>query len=103
MPQSPPGYRLPSQLNLGPVTLQVADLGRSIAYYEQILGLRAETPTSGTAALAAGDGRTLVGRPLFKMKIEAERLGHAHNVEFAKLLDAAAKKLRKKTPALEAK
>ncbi len=46
---------------------------------------------------------TLIGRPLFKMKIEAERLGHAHNVEFAKLLDAAAKKLRKpKTPALEA-
>ncbi|UPT74059.1 MAG: UDP-3-O-acyl-N-acetylglucosamine deacetylase [Elusimicrobiota bacterium] len=47
---------------------------------------------------------TLIGRPLFKMKIEAERLGHAHNVEFAKLLDGAAKKLRKpKTPALEAK
>ena len=46
---------------------------------------------------------TLIGRPLFKMKIEAERLGHGHNVEFAKLLDAAAKKLRKiKTPALEA-
>ena len=46
---------------------------------------------------------TLIGRPLFKMKIEAERLGHAHNVEFAKLLDAAAKKLRKpKSPALEA-
>ena len=47
---------------------------------------------------------TLIGRPLFKMRIEAERLGHAHNVEFAKLLDGAARKLRKlKTPALEAK
>ena len=47
---------------------------------------------------------TLIGRPLFKMKIEAERLGHAHNIAFAKLLDAAARKLRKvKTPALEAK
>ena len=47
---------------------------------------------------------TLIGRPMFKMKIEAERLGHAHNIEFAKLLDAAARKLRKaKTPALEAK
>jgi UDP-3-O-acyl N-acetylglucosamine deacetylase len=47
---------------------------------------------------------TLIGRPLFKMRIEAERLGHAHNVEFAKLLDAAAKKLRKsKTRILEAK
>jgi UDP-3-O-acyl N-acetylglucosamine deacetylase len=47
---------------------------------------------------------TLLGRPLFKMRIEAERLGHAHNVEFAKLLDEAAKKLRKsKTRILEAK
>ncbi len=47
---------------------------------------------------------TLIGRPLFKMRIEAERLGHAHNVEFAKLLDEAARKLRKpKTRILEAK
>ena len=47
---------------------------------------------------------TLLGRPLFKMRIEAERLGHAHNVEFAKKLDAAAKTLRKpRTRILEAK
>jgi len=47
---------------------------------------------------------TLIGRPLFKMKIQAERLGHAHNVEFAKRLDEAAKKLRKsKTRVLETK
>ena len=47
---------------------------------------------------------TLIGRPLFNMRIEAERLGHAHNVEFAKKLDEAAKKLRKsKTRVLEAK
>ncbi len=48
---------------------------------------------------------TLIGRPLFNMRIEAERLGHAHNIEFAKKLDAAAKKLRKKTKTrvLEAK
>jgi UDP-3-O-acyl N-acetylglucosamine deacetylase len=47
---------------------------------------------------------TLIGRPLFKMRIEAERLGHAHNVEFAKRLDEAAKKLRKpKNRILEAK
>lgn len=47
---------------------------------------------------------TLIGRPLFKMRIEAERLGHAHNVEFAKRLDEAAKTLRKsKTHPVEAK
>jgi UDP-3-O-acyl-N-acetylglucosamine deacetylase len=46
---------------------------------------------------------TLIGRPLFKMRIEAERLGHAHNVEFAKRLDEAAKSLRKsKTHPVEA-
>jgi UDP-3-O-acyl N-acetylglucosamine deacetylase len=38
---------------------------------------------------------TLIGRPLFKMRIEAERLGHGHNIEFAKRLDEAAKSLRK--------
>ena len=38
---------------------------------------------------------TLIGRPLFKMRIEAECLGHAHNIEFAKRLNAAAAKLRK--------
>jgi UDP-3-O-acyl N-acetylglucosamine deacetylase len=47
---------------------------------------------------------TLIGRPLFKMRVEAERLGHAHNIEFAKLLDEAAKKMRKpKLRVLEAK
>ena len=47
---------------------------------------------------------TLIGRPLFKMHITAERLGHAHNVEFARLLDEAAKTVRKsKTRILEAK
>lgn len=44
---------------------------------------------------------TLIGRPLFKMRVEAECLGHAHNIEFAKRLRDAAMKLRK-TPALEA-
>jgi UDP-3-O-acyl N-acetylglucosamine deacetylase len=44
---------------------------------------------------------TLIGRPLFKMRIEAECLGHAHNIEFAKRLRDAAFKMRK-TAVLEA-
>ncbi|MDE2237014.1 MAG: UDP-3-O-acyl-N-acetylglucosamine deacetylase, partial [Elusimicrobia bacterium] len=44
---------------------------------------------------------TLIGRPLFKMRVEAECLGHAHNIEFAKRLRAAALKMRKH-PVLEA-
>lgn len=45
---------------------------------------------------------TLIGRPLFKMRVEAECLGHAHNIEFARRLEQAALKMRKKAPALEA-
>jgi UDP-3-O-acyl N-acetylglucosamine deacetylase len=45
---------------------------------------------------------TLIGRPLFKMRVEAECLGHAHNIEFAKRLRDAALKMRK-NPAVEAK
>lgn len=36
----PKGYRLPESTRLGRVRLQVADLGRSLAFYENILGLR---------------------------------------------------------------
>ena len=37
---APPGYRLPDAAHLGRVVLQVADLQRSVAYYEQVVGLR---------------------------------------------------------------
>ena len=37
---APPGYRLPDTTRLGRVRLQVADLERSLAYYERLLGFR---------------------------------------------------------------
>lgn len=37
--EAPPRYRLPSTLRLGPVRLQVSDLARSLAWYQQVLGL----------------------------------------------------------------
>ena len=46
---------------------------------------------------------TLIGRPLFKMRVEAECLGHAHNIEFAKRLREAALKMRKNPAPVEAK
>jgi UDP-3-O-acyl N-acetylglucosamine deacetylase len=46
---------------------------------------------------------TLIGRPLFKMRIEAECIGHAHNIEFAKRLKDAALKMRRNVQTLEAK
>ena len=45
---------------------------------------------------------TLIGRPLFKMRVEAECLGHAHNIEFAKRLERAAAMMRKNVAAQEA-
>ena len=36
----PSGHRLPAAKRLGPVRLRVADLDRSIAFYEGVLGLR---------------------------------------------------------------
>ena len=39
---------------------------------------------------------TLIGRSLFRIRIEAVRPGHAHNIEFAKLLDSAAIRMRGK-------
>ena len=64
----PPGYRLPPTLRLGPVRLQVADLGRSIAYYERVVGLRTLERGDGRATLGAQDDST----PLVRL---AERPG----------------------------
>ena len=55
-----PGYRLPSATRLGPVSLQVADLTRSLEYYASVLGLRAVDEAAGRVRLAAGDGTVLV-------------------------------------------
>src|SRR5678809_430769 len=38
--EAPSAYRLPEATRLGPVRLQIADLARSLDYYEQVLGLR---------------------------------------------------------------
>jgi catechol 2,3-dioxygenase len=49
----PRGYRLPEATRLGRVVLQVADLGRSLAYYEQVVGLRRLDRSDGIALLGA--------------------------------------------------
>lgn len=58
---TPPGYRLPSATRLGRVRLQVADLARSLAFYEGVLGFRVIDRAAGRAVLGAhGDDRPLV-------------------------------------------
>ncbi len=60
---APPAFRLPEATHVGAVRLQVSDLPRSLAYYEQVIGLR---------VLAAGE-TTLLGphhedRPLVALQ-----------------------------------
>ena len=58
---SPPRYQLPPALSLGSVQLQVANLGKSIAYYERVLGLQVITRGASSVNLGAqGSTTTLV-------------------------------------------
>jgi catechol 2,3-dioxygenase len=61
---APPGFRLPAETRLGDVRLQVADLDRSLDYYQDVLGLRVLERHDGDAAgatLAAfGDDAPLI-------------------------------------------
>ena len=58
---APKGHRLPDELRLGPVRLQVSDLARSADYYQEVLGLRILDRTATTASLGAeGEGAPLV-------------------------------------------
>lgn len=51
-------YRLPDTTHLGRVKLQVSDLARSLAYYAQVIGLRAIDRSDGRAVLGALDDET---------------------------------------------
>jgi len=59
--EAPRGYRLPAATRLGRVSLQVADLGRSLEFYQRTLGLRAIAHDGAGAVLASlGDDTPLV-------------------------------------------
>ena len=55
---APPGYRLPAATHIGAVRLQVADLDRSVGYYQSVIGLRLIDRSAGVARLGAHDGTT---------------------------------------------
>ncbi|MGZ8413137.1 MAG: VOC family protein [Gemmatirosa sp.] len=79
---APTGYRLPAATRLGAVRLQVADLARSLSFYERVLGLRIVERTDAGARLAAhGDDATLVElveRPGARPMTARGRLGLYH-------------------------
>jgi catechol 2,3-dioxygenase len=58
---APAGFRLPADTAVGGVRLLVSDLGRSIAYYERVLGFRVNRRSDDRAVLTAqNDDRPLV-------------------------------------------
>jgi catechol 2,3-dioxygenase len=80
--EHPRGRRLPDSTALGPVRLQIADLERSLAFYQGVLGLRVVERDGSRAALAAhGDERVLVElneRPGARPAGRGGRLGLYH-------------------------
>jgi catechol 2,3-dioxygenase len=50
--EAPAGFRLPDSIALGQVKLQISDLGRSLEFYENVLGLRVLDRTAHGATLA---------------------------------------------------
>jgi catechol 2,3-dioxygenase len=57
----PKGYRLPEATHLGRVQLQVADLERSLAFYEKVVGMRVIRRTSDSVSLGPhGEDRKVV-------------------------------------------
>jgi catechol 2,3-dioxygenase len=56
--RAPRGYRLPEGTRLGPVHLQIADLHRSLAFYQMTLGLRVLRREGQHAVLGVQDSDT---------------------------------------------
>lgn len=69
---APPSYRLPDQTHIGRVKLQVSDLGQSVDYYQDVIGLRVLHRSGHVATLGPHDDDT----PLLELH---ERKG-AHRV-----------------------
>lgn len=64
---APLGYRLPTETHVGAVRLQVADLARSLDWYQRVLGFRVLAET-GTRATLGTDG---TAAPLIELNQKA--------------------------------
>ncbi|MGK2961109.1 MAG: VOC family protein [Gemmatimonadaceae bacterium] len=83
----PPGFRLPDATHVGRVRLQVADLDRSIAYYEKVIGLSVLDRSEKSASIGArGDDSTLVELEELKGARPVPRRGLLGLYHFAVLL-----------------
>ncbi|MDB4875194.1 MAG: Glyoxalase/bleomycin resistance protein/dioxygenase [Gemmatimonadetes bacterium] len=84
---APSGYRLPDATRLGRVRLQVADLERSIVYYETVIGLRVLERSGSVATLGAHGSDAPVVELHEKAGVRpVSRRGHIGLYHFAILL-----------------
>lgn len=85
--QAPVGYRLPDGTHVGAVTLRIADLERSLEFYERTLGFRTVHRDEHRAVLAAhGDDRPLIELRAREGARPAPRRGRLGLYHFAILL-----------------
>ena len=83
----PKGYRLPESTHLGRVRLQVADLERSLVFYEKVLGLRVIRRTVDSVSLGPfGEDREIVHLRQLKSARPVPRRGVLGLYHFAILL-----------------
>lgn len=57
---TPPHHTLPADLHLGPVSLQIADLYTSLAFYTRVIGLHVHQQNDQAAQLGTPDGQVLL-------------------------------------------
>ncbi|MEO7085183.1 MAG: VOC family protein [Gemmatimonadaceae bacterium] len=87
----PPGYRLSNEAHIGRVRLQIANLDRSVAYYETVIGLRVIERMGAVATLGAhDDARVLVELHENPAARPVDRRGHIGLYHFAILLPTRA-------------
>jgi len=83
----PKGYRLPDSTHLGRVRLQVADLERSLRFYERVLGMRVIKRTPDSVSLGPhGEDREIVHLRQLKSARPVPRRGLLGLYHFAILL-----------------
>jgi catechol 2,3-dioxygenase len=83
----PPNYRLPDAAHVGRVRLQVADLERSVAYYETVIGFRVISRENGVAKLGPRGPDTVLLELHEKPGVRTvARRGHIGLYHFAILL-----------------
>jgi catechol 2,3-dioxygenase len=83
----PQGYRLPEATHLGRVRLQVADLDRSLTFYENVLGMRVIRRDNDSVSLGPhGEDREIVHLRQLKSARPVSRRGLLGLYHFAILL-----------------